>query len=196
MAFFTIFAEGIFVLALVKVLDQFKTSTPKKTRTIIPVIFFLLLFILLFFGEDISGLIVRYDRGYNLLTYRVIVWDLLATLYALLEGIICLLAARVYQQLKGGLSNNTMNSQDNPEISRPIYHIGMMTAAFTIVFCLFEYSAITVAVNNRLSSSGILSMARFYRIIMGWLWTAFEVILAVILIRILYSFPSELRKSG
>jgi len=185
MAFFTIFAEGIFIIALVKVLGQFKTSTKKRSQISIPVILFLLLFSLLFLGEYLGGFIIRYDRGYNLLTYRVVTWDFLATLYALLEGIICILAAQVYLQLKRITMLHSSTSPDSPAITRLIYRIGIMISVFTIVFCFFEYSAISVAVDNRLSSSGILSMARFYRIIMGWLWTAFEAILAVILIKIL-----------
>jgi hypothetical protein len=185
MALFTIFAEGIFIIALVNISDQFKIPSQKRLKTIILVILFFILFILLFLGEYIYGFIVRFDRGYNLLTYRVVVWDFLATLYALLEGIICILAARVYLQLKEGtILPDTMNL-DNPTIPKLTYRIGIMIAVLTVVFCLFEYSAINTAIHNRFASSGILSMARFYRIIMGWLWTTFEAVLAVILIKIL-----------
>ena len=194
MAFFTIFAEGIFIIALVNILDQLKVPSQKRLKTIIPSILFFLLFILLFLGEYICGFIVRFDRGYNLLTYRVVVWDFLATLYALLEGIICILAARIYLLLKKGTKLPDTMNLDNPAIPKLTYRIGMMIAVFIMVFYLFEYSAITTALHNRFAGSGILSMARFYRIIMGWFWTAFEAVLAVILIKILLlQKPMEIR---
>ena len=170
---------------MVKLLNQFKISQQKEFRSIVPAILFLLLFILLFFGEYIIGFVVRYDRGYNLLTYRVVVWDFLATLYALLEGVICVLAAGVYMRLKRGMIVDNPVNRDKSDRGKPSYSIGIMIVVFVLVFCFFEFSAITTALNNQFSSSGILHMARFYRIVMGWLWTAFEAIVAIILTKIL-----------
>lgn len=161
------------------------SKNSRRAKKILPVILFSLLFILLFLGESICGFFVRFESGFNLLIYRVAVWDFLATLYALLEGVICILAVRLYIRLKRRDIINSAMYGKNPKTSKPSYNIGLMIAIFILVFCLFDYSAIHTALSNRLTAPGILNMARFYRIAMGWFWTAFEAVVAIILIKML-----------
>ena len=145
---------------------------------------FSLLFLLLFTGERLCGWLLPLDRGFHRLIYRVVVWDFVATLYALLEGVILVLACRLYQMLKlramgkggpmGGYGIGRAAS----------VAIGLLTILLLAGFGFFEYGAVQTALVHRLKSQGILNMAFFYRLAAGWCWTFFEAALAVILIQI------------
>lgn len=147
-----------------------------------PAILFSLLFILLFAGEYLCGLVIDLNRGFRLLMYRVVVWDFMATLYALLEGVICILAARFYLKLKERAATNTVHAPGRGFGANAV--IWGVVAGFLALFCFFEYMAVNTALDHHLSSQGILNMARFYRIVTGWFWTTFEGAVAVILIKI------------
>lgn len=184
LTFFTLLVEGVFIVVFVRILSPPNSiNTGKVHGYAVPAALFTLLFLLLFSGEWLCGLLLPLDEGYHRLIYRVVVWDFVATVYALLEGIIFILACRLYRMLKQRAFNE-------PAITG--YSIGRLSIAaivgltflFITGFSYFECHAVHTALVFRLDSEGILNMAFFYRLAAGWCWTIFEAALAAVLIKI------------
>lgn len=184
LTFFTLLVEGVFIIVFARILSHpYRVKTNQVRWFAIPVVLLTLLFILLFAGEWLCGLLLPLDRGYHRLIYRVVVWDFVATLYALLEGVIFILACRLYHILKQrAWHGNAMGGYGIGRLSATAAVV--MTLLFLVGFSYFEYHAVRTALFFRLDSEGILNMAFFYRLAAGWCWTFFEAALAAVLIKI------------
>lgn len=138
----------------------------------------LLLFGLLFGGEPLLGHWANLESGVNLGLYRWGLWNLLCTLWVILEGIIMIYVLKIYQLLKRSPEPETRKKGKGIwENHAPIGFL-LLTGLFLCLFVFYEYHLLALVFEERLHMEGIYRISRFYIRICGVFWVLFEWIVA------------------
>jgi hypothetical protein len=170
MTLFWTLAEGSILIAMHWGLTRLQGSRYSEARMMIGATLFALVVIIYALGREWLFWHSDLDFGDRQLTiYRTFTWNLLCTLWVILEASIALYAWRIYQTLK-------CNPVKPRNYRIPL--IVLIVAPFALFFA-YHSMAWSVIASTEIDAQQVVNLGRFYIRLCGVLWISIEWFIAI-----------------
>ncbi|MDY7038552.1 MAG: hypothetical protein SV375_20665, partial [Thermodesulfobacteriota bacterium] len=183
-ALFWTFAEGLILFYMRwGVLFLRRGEGRQRIFLFFCVVIFLLLFCLMFGGENYLSGFLDLEQGHNLKVYRWALWNFFCTLWVILEGIIMIYVLVLYKTLTFHLKNNDViikKEKRQRTRSNITYGIPLLIINLFSLYIFYEYNLISLIENNVIDGKAIYRISLFYIRICGLFWILFEWIVAYV----------------